>query len=156
MLPSICSCDPNMNFLMITYIPASSFVCLKLFFFKHLSLVFDKQFFWLFSCFKVEGWKLGPLLITNYFKNKSYQNMTITKVALLFYILQWKKKLSFQWNKNRITSLAPICNSPKLNRNKQGLIFTFDITENLSRFIIESFKVTSVFLETLVFMLKSF
>ena len=65
-----------------------------LFFCKHLSIVVNKQdqssmkmaieYFWPFHCFRIEGQKFGPFLVTKYIKNQSYQNMLLIKVGLLF------------------------------------------------------------------------
>ena len=43
--------------------------------------------------FRIEGKKLGSILVTKCIKNQSYQNMTITKVALLFFIFFNEKKV---------------------------------------------------------------
>ena len=46
--------------------------------------------FWPFSCFRIEGQKLGPLLGIQL---QSYQNMTITKIAFHFLYSKAEKDL---------------------------------------------------------------
>ena len=64
------------------------------------------KYFWPFGSFRIEGWKLGPLLGHNYIKN---QNMKITKESLLFFIILNEKKfikicLPFELEKNDFES----------------------------------------------------
>ena len=47
-----------------------------------------------FGCFRIEFWKLGPLLVTNYSRNQSHQNMSIINARCSpFFIFLNEKKI---------------------------------------------------------------
>ena len=115
-------------------------MCPKLFFCKQQSLVVNSKIkevrklpwknFWPFSCFRIEGWQLGPLLLTNYIKNQGYQNMTIVKVALLFSypsIKKMKRIRSIFDKEKRLWKSEYCCFRPSILKQQKAKNIFMDI-----------------------------